>query len=115
MLRVIMSGPIDEPTFERLADQTLKKMVDGLADSEDDAFDADLESGVLTIKFEDGARYVVNSHRAARQIWMAADASAWHFEWDGQRWKSTKGPEELWSLLADRVSKRIGRAFVLRP
>ena len=112
MLRA-MSSVLDEPEFERRAAATLEKMVEALADDEDEAYDADLESGVLTIRFEDGARYVVNSHRAARQIWMAADASAWHFEWDGHAWRSTKGPEELWSLLSARMSGRLGRKLTL--
>jgi CyaY protein len=109
-----MSESMSEPDFERLADQTLRRMVDALADSEEERLDAELESGVLTIRFDDGARYVVNSHRAARQIWFAADASAWHFAWDGAAWRSTKGPEELWSLVEARVSARLARPLPLR-
>lgn len=104
---------LDEAEFDRRAAMTLSELVEALSDTEDEAYDADLESGVLTIRFEDGARYVVNSHRAARQIWMAADASAWHFEWDGHAWKSTKGPEELWTLLAARMSARLRRPVTL--
>ena len=45
--------------FDRLADRTLNEMVEALADSEDEGIDADLESGVLSIQFEDGTKYVV--------------------------------------------------------
>lgn len=108
-----MTEAMTEATFDRLADETLSKMVEALADAED-ALDADLSSGVLTIKFEDGKRYVVNSHRAARQIWMAAESSAWHFGWTGSKWVATKTSEELWALVERLVSKKLGKPIALR-
>lgn len=113
MLLVAMMETMSEKDFERLADETLRKILDALADTEEESLDVDLESGVLTLRFDDGVRYVVNSHRAARQIWMAAEASAWHFEWNGDAWRSTKSDEELWSLLEARVSKKLGRSVQL--
>lgn len=105
---------LSEREFDDLADRTLKDLLDALADLEDESLDADLESGVLTLRFDDGTRYVLNSHRAARQIWMAADASAWHFDWDGREWISTKSKDELWSLVEHRTSARLGRTVKLR-
>jgi iron-sulfur cluster assembly protein CyaY len=102
-----MSEAISESAFEQLADRTLSRLVEALADAEED-FEVDLSSGVLTIKFEDGKRYVVNSHRAARQIWMAAESTAWHFDWNGSNWISTKTQEELWDLVDRTVSKKLG-------
>lgn len=107
-----MPDAITESAFDRLADETLSKMVDALGQYED--FEVDLSQGVLTIKFEDAKRYVVNSHRAARQIWMAADSSAWHFDWNGSSWISAKTKDELWSLVARLVSKKTGRTITLR-
>ncbi len=105
---------LDEHRFDALADQTLNAILDALADTEDDDFDVELESGVLTITFADGTRYVVNSHRAARQIWMAADATAWHFGWTGSAWISTRGDDELWQTVESRTAKKLGRALRLR-
>lgn len=105
---------LDEPTFERIADQTLHAMEEALGDA-DDRLEISLSMGVLTIAFEDGARYIVNSHRAARQIWMAAGARAWHFDWDGKRWLSSKPPhEELWRLVEETVSSKLGRSLTLQ-
>lgn len=114
MLTPSMPAPITESEFEILADQTLDKMVEALSDLEDDGLEADLESGVLTVRFEDGARYVINSHRAARQIWMAAGTSAWHFTWNGQQWRASKGEDELWSTVEEKVAKKVGREITLR-
>ncbi len=72
---------------------------------------AELASGVLTVEFFDGTRYVVNSQRAARQIWLAAERSAWHFDWDEARraWVATKSGEELWETLGRLLREKLGR------
>ena len=78
--------------------------------------EAELESGILTLEFEDDARFVINSHQAARQIWMAADRSAWHFDWQPstQSWIATKTSEELWSVLQTALAKKLGEPVTLR-
>lgn len=105
---------LSESAFEVKADDTLNQMVEALADLEDDDLDVELESGVLTLSFADGTRYVVNSHRAARQIWMSADSTAWHFDWDGRAWIAKKTGDELWSTVEGRAGQKLGRAVRLR-
>ena len=105
---------LSESEFELQADRTLSDMVERLADLEADEFEADLASGVLKIDFDDGPTFVVNSHRAARQIWMAAGATAWHFDFNEGRWSATKTKEELWSMVEDRIGQQLGRAVSLR-
>ncbi|MEL7368834.1 MAG: iron donor protein CyaY [Myxococcota bacterium] len=106
---------LTESRFEMLADETLNRMVDSLDDNEDDAFDASLESGVLTISFADGAKFVINSHRAARQIWMAAGTTAWHFDWTGKAWISTRSQDELWGTLGEKMQTKLGRPLKVWP
>lgn len=105
---------LNEATFDVKADETLTQLVDALADLEDDDLDVELESGVLTLTFADGSRYVVNSHRAARQIWMAADSTAWHFDWDGRAWVAKKTGDELWTTVEARAGGKLGRPIRLR-
>lgn len=105
---------MDEARFDLLADQRLKSLLKAL--DELDGVEAELELGVLKISFDDGPDFVVNSHRAARQIWMAAGRTAWHFDpaEDGARWVSSKPPhEELLAALDDALSKKLGRAVAL--
>lgn len=106
-----MTNDLSESSFSLLADETLEKLVEALSALEDDGMEADLESGVLTLKFDDGARYVINSHRAALQIWMAADTSAWHFSWNNQEWRAQKTGEELWATVKHRVGAKLGRTL----
>jgi len=101
---------MDEALFDRSADETLRSLLRALDDVE--GIEAELDQGVLTISFATGAGYVVNSHRAARQIWMAADRSAWHFDpsSEGLRWVSSKEPrKELREALGDALSSRLAR------
>jgi CyaY protein len=104
---------LSEPEFEKLADEELKKLSRALDEVDD--MEADLQMGVLTITFSDGVRYVVNSHRAAKQIWGAAERTAWHFDPqpDG-RWVASKNQDELWSTVERVLSAKLGRAIKLR-
>lgn len=110
---VAMGVPLSESEFEILADETLEALVEALSDLEDDRIEADLESGVLTIRFDDGSKQVVNSHRAAGQIWMAAGTSAWHFGWDGRAWIASRSGDELWRTVSEKVSEKLGREIEL--
>ncbi len=106
---------LDPSTFDALADRELHGLLGALDHL--DGVEAELSLGVLQIAFEaGGAEFVVNSHRAAGQIWLAADRSAWHFDpsVDGGAWRSSKPPhEELRDVLTEKLSARLGRDIVL--
>jgi CyaY protein len=106
---------LSEPEFERVADDELRRLVAAL-DALSEELDADLQMGVLSIAFEDGSKYVVNSHRAARQIWMAAERRAWHFDYDSaaKRWCTAATGEELWATLEQVLGNKLGLAVALR-
>lgn len=105
---------MDEKLFERRASDTLRQIERGLNDV-DPSLEADLAADVLTIEFADGRQYIVNSHRAARQIWVSANLSAWHFSYDDAtgRWVDTREGNELGTLLSKLVGERLGRAVQL--
>ena len=72
------------------------------------------QMGILTLEFPDATRYVVNSHRAARQIWMAAEHSAWHFDYRPEgRWIAAKSGDELRGTIAAVTSRKLGRPVSL--
>ncbi len=106
---------ITEAEYEQRAAPELRALLDALDALDDEGVEAELESDILTLEFADGARYVVNSHRAARQIWMAADRNAWHFDWlpAEQRWVAAKTGDELWATLQRVISAKLGRNVAL--
>src|SRR5947209_5042997 len=102
---------ISEQDFEREADGALHALERALGDV--DGLDVDLESGILALEFSDGVKYIINSHRAARQIWMAAERSAWHFDYDPgtARWVAQKSGDELRATIDGVISRKLGRPF----
>ena len=107
---------IDEREYDERALPELRALIDALDALETDDFDAELSADILAIEFPDGGKYVVNSHRAARQIWMAAERSAWHFDYDATKreWRAAKTGDELWSALSRALSQKLGRPIDLR-
>lgn len=106
---------ISEQDYEARALPELRALVDALDALELSGIECELSSDILTIELSGGDRYVVNSHRAARQIWMAADRSAWHFDWDTERsaWIAKKTGDELWSTLSRVLSTKLRQAVEL--
>ena len=102
--------PITEEEYEARALPELRALVNALDTLELSGVETELSSDILTLELEGGARYVINSHRAARQIWMAAERSAWHFDWDPERsaWIAKKTGDELWSTLSRVLSSKLG-------
>jgi CyaY protein len=106
----------DDKAFAHRAAETLKRLERACTDL-DDRLEADLAGDVLTLEFADGRKYIVNSHSAARQVWVSAEARAWHLSWDevSGRWIDTREGRELWSLIGEVVSKKLGKAVPLSP
>ena len=101
--------------FTELSSAALEHIEHGLAALEHDALDVQLGGDVLTLAFDDGTRFVINAHSAAGQVWMAADRTAWQFDWDdaGQRWVAGKTGDELFGTVARVVSAKLGEAVRL--
>ena len=105
---------MDESSFDKVARDELRAIEDAFADIDPDDIDVSTSDGVLKLDLRDGTKIVINSHRAARQIWMAAVASAWHFDpaTDGT-WRTPKSGEELRATLVRIVHDRIGLDITL--
>lgn len=109
---------LSESDYDALAAPELQRVIaslDTLTES-DDSLEAELASDILTIEFSDGSKYVLNSHRAARQIWLSAERSAWHFDYatNSKTWVAAKSGDELWSTLNRLLSAKLGAAVSLR-
>ncbi|HEY5948888.1 MAG TPA: iron donor protein CyaY [Kofleriaceae bacterium] len=100
---------MDEVTFDHAAREELRVIEDAFADIDPDQVEVSTSDGVLRLDLRDGTKIVINSHRAARQIWMAAVASAWHFDptADGT-WIAAKTGDELRATLMRLLRDRIG-------
>ena len=105
---------MDDASFDKVSRDELRSIEDAFADIDPDLVEVSTSDGVLRLDLRDGTRIVINSHRAARQIWMAAVASAWHFDpVDGGTWRAPKTGEELRPTLARVLRERIGLSLAL--
>jgi CyaY protein len=111
-----MSSPaLSESDYDSLAHPELQLLITSLDAIANDQIEAELASDILTIEFSDGTRYVINSHRAARQIWLSAERSAWHFDFlpAEEAWRAAKTGDELWATLSRLVSTKLGEPVTL--
>jgi CyaY protein len=105
---------MDEATFDSIARDELHQIENRLADVDPDDVEITTSDGILRLDLRDGTRIVINSHRAARQIWMAAIASAWHFDPVAEgRWTVARTGDELRATVARLVKERIGLELAL--
>lgn len=106
---------MDEKEFDRRAREALARLESSLRDVSDE-LDVDLADGILELEFADGAKFIVNSHAAARQIWLSANLAASHFAWHEptQSWRDTKTGAELFTELGKLVAEKLSMPVVLR-
>ena len=99
---------MDDKQFERLAYDELGRIEEALGAI--DGVDVDLAGGILTLELDEGPKVIVNSHSAARQIWVAANLAAGHFSPDEKtgRWFDSKTGEDLWDRLRVILTERLG-------
>lgn len=106
---------MDESRYQKLADVALRAIEDMLKDVDAEVVDVERAGDVLNLTFASGKKAVVNTQRPTRQIWLAANARAWHFSYhepDGTvagRWMDDKGQGvELLSQIAVVVKESAG-------
>ena len=100
---------MERAQFVKLSAKALRRIDDVLGDLEHDDLDVDLAGDVLTIEFSDGTSFIINAHSAAGQIWMAANRSAWHFDYrDDERWVAAKTGDELFATVSREVAAKLG-------
>ena|SRR5689334_23071382 len=104
---------MDEASFDRVARDELHELEDAFSEVDPDEVEVSSSEGVLRLDLRDGTRIVINSHRAARQIWMAAVSTAWHFDPIDGTWRASKTGEELRPTIARLLRERIGLAVSL--
>ena len=106
---------MDESRYQKLADVALGAIEDMLKDVDAEVVDIERAGDVLTLTFATGKKAVVNTQRPTRQIWLAANARAWHFSYHepeaatAGRWLDDKGQGlELVAQVAAIVKEAAG-------
>jgi CyaY protein len=102
---------MQENAYLALADDAFRAIGDALDAVDSELVDCESAGDVITLTFAGGRKCIVNTQRPTRQIWLAANARAWHFSWDDatRRWLDDKGGgDELFATLTRIVRDGAG-------
>lgn len=101
-----------EPEFNRAVHDTLQQIEQAV---EDTGADIDFENSgdILTLEFDNGSRIILNRQGAAHQLWMAARAGGFHYDWRDGRWINDQNGAELFDELSRLISEQAGCAIRL--
>jgi CyaY protein len=102
---------MEESRYQKLADATFRKIEDLFRDVDTEVVDCERAGDVVTLVFSGGKKCVLNTQRPTQQIWLAANARAWHFSYDEAKdvWLSDKDDtQELFSELRQIVKTSAG-------
>ena len=75
----------------------------------DDGLDMTAGDGLVALEFEDGTKYVLNRQSGNHQMWFAAGARAWHYDWDGRGWIDDRDGHRLEDRIVEVVGAKLGR------
>lgn len=99
---------MDRAEFLKRSSAALEHIEGVLGDLEHENLDVELAADVLTLTFGDDAKFIINAHSAAGQVWMAANRHAWHFDWNGAQWVASASGDELMATVTRTVSEKLG-------
>ena len=101
---------MDDNEFRERSDAALNKVAKWLEDLDPDEVDYATGDGVVTIEFSGGAKFILSRQSQMKQLWLAAGARGFHYNWDAARdaWLDDKDGHELFSRLAEVISEQLG-------
>lgn len=106
---------MNESEFVDLAEATIEAIQDTIEESSAD-IDYDEINGVLTLEFENSSQIIISKQTPAKQLWMAAKAGGFHFDYEeaSQEWICDSGDKEnMKSMLNRLASEQAGESVEL--
>lgn len=103
---------MDESRFDQLAQAAFKKLQLGLDPLDADLVDLEFSGDMLTLTTADDQKCIINTQRAARQLWVAGDGEGLHFDYHetAGRWVDDRSRKiDLFGFVAEWVGKTTGR------
>ena len=100
--------------------EDLLRAVEAGCDRINESTDADIDNqrvgGMVTLSFANGSQIIVNLQKPLQEVWMAAKAGGFHYRFDGQCWRDTKGQGgEFFADLSRYASEQAGRPLTFSP
>lgn len=87
---------------------TIEKYADDWYETLDVDVDTKREANVLNLLFDNKVPVVINSQAPMQELWVAAPSGGFHYRFDGQHWKDTRGGADLHEALTQIFSDATG-------
>jgi len=117
MKAVIHTLYMDDQEFQKRADEELNSLYRKLTRASDDAgFEADFNSGAMSIEFEEPpAKFVISPNSPVRQIWVSAHSKSFKLDWDPARgtFVLPDSGQSLTDLIQSAISTQLGEEVAL--
>lgn len=97
----------EESVFHARVDAVLES-IERAVEAGDADIDTEVNSGILTLEFDNGSKIIVNRQTPNRELWVAAKSGGFHFRFDGAAWRDTRSGEPLPALLSRVISEQSG-------
>lgn len=107
---------MEEKAYRQLVASTFKQIEDAFDAVDPDVVELTRSGDVITLTFPDGMRCVISPQPPVRQIWLAARANAFHFNYDAATgtWNDDHGRDlELMRYISDLVREEVGETVSL--
>jgi CyaY protein len=93
--------------------EALLKAVEASCDRINESSDADIDNqrvgGMVTLVFPNHSQIIVNLQKPLQEVWLAARAGGFHYKFDGQAWRDSKGSGEFFADLTRYASEQAGQ------
>ena len=102
---------MENKEYLKRVEELFQKVEDKLDEYEDD-IDYDHTPDKLMLNFESsGKKVVINTQHAIKEIWLAGNSRAWHFQFlsDQDIWFARAEQEEFYNCLARLLSDNLGQ------
>ncbi|HEY7805422.1 MAG TPA: iron donor protein CyaY [Orrella sp.] len=76
--------------------------------------DTKREANVLNLLFDNKVPVVINSQAPMQELWVAAPSGGFHYRFDGQHWKDTRGGVDLHDALSQIFSDATGHSVTIK-
>ncbi len=100
---------MENKEYLKRVEELFQKVEEKLDEYEDD-IDYDHTPDKLMLNFESsGKKVVINTQRAIKEIWLAGNSRAWHFQFlsDQDIWFARAEQEEFYNCLASLLSDNL--------
>jgi CyaY protein len=77
---------------------------------DEEELDVMTSDGLVAMEFDDGTKYVLNRQSGNHQMWFAAGARAWHYDWKDGVWRDDRDGHRLEDRIVEVVGAKLGRS-----